>query len=303
MVEKSGCDPHQPAGTVYVLLLRATEYGNRGWLGADARAGRTPTILAGRPKGRSKEHFSLSETDARAARLAVERLLEPDLALALPDDFLDRAEAFVGLLLAANRRSNLTRVVEPEAMARLHLLDALAALPLIDAVAPATAVDLGSGGGVPGLVLALARPDVRWTLVESVAKKARALRSFVDALRLRQVEVLAERAELMGRDAEHRAASDLVTARACAPLPVLVEYALPLLRVGGTLLAWKGPIGRDELDAGAAAARLLGGGWPSVQPSGFAALGGHQFVLVGKEGATSGRYPRRAGQPGRRPLG
>ena len=168
------------------MLLRATEYGNRGWFGADARAGRDADHPPGRPKGRSKEHFSLSETDARAARLAIERLLPAD-ALTLPDGFADAAERYVGLLLDANRRLNLTRVVEPEAVARLHLLDSLAALPIVDALAPDRAVDLGSGGGVPALVLALARPKIGWTLVDSVGKKADALRSFVAALGLPNV--------------------------------------------------------------------------------------------------------------------
>lgn len=288
-------------GTVTVLLLRATEYGNRGRYGADARAGRD----ADHPwedRKAARGAFLLSLTDARAARLALERLLadgSPDL----PSGFADAAERYVALLLEANRVVNLTRVVEPDAVARLHLLDALAALPMIDRLAPASALDLGSGGGVPGLVLALARPLVRWTLVDSVRKKADALRGFADALDLGNVAVVAERAEILGQDLEHRAAHDLVTARACAALPVLAEYALPLLRIGGQLIAWKGPIGPDELDAGAAAASVLGGDIPSELPSGHAALGEHRFVLVTKVAATPDRYPRRPGTPVRRPLG
>lgn len=248
-----------------------------------------------------------AQTDARAARLALERLLATDAAAVagsdLPPGFADRVERYVTLLLEANAVLNLTRVVEPEAVARLHLLDALAALPMLDAANPRRALDLGSGGGVPGIVLALARPAVRWTLVDSVRKKATAMRGFVDALDLGRVEVLAERAEVLGRDPAHRESVDVVTARACASLPVLVEYALPLLRVGGTLLAWKGPIGEDELEDGAAAAALLGGGSPVVRLSGIAALGDHRFVLVEKERPTPDRYPRRPGDPARRPLG
>lgn len=243
----------------------------------------------------------MSETDARAARLALERALPPE-AVSLPPGFADAAEHFVALLLDANRRVNLTRVVEPEPVARLHLLDSLAALPLIDATGPSRALDLGSGGGVPGLVLALARPQVSWTLVDSVRKKADALRSFVTALSLRNVEVLAERAEDVGRDVQRRESYDLVTARACAALPVLAEYALPLIAVGGSLLAWKGRLPGAELDAGADAARLLGGGTPEVHPTGFDALGDHRFVVVRKSSPTPAGYPRRAGEPSRRPL-
>src|SRR5688500_5048733 len=179
--------------------------------------------------------FSLSGNDAgadaRAARAALERLLDGS-ALELPVGFLHRAEALVALLLEANRRMNLTRVVEPAAVARLHLLDSVAALPIIDAMAPHRACDLGSGGGVPGMVLAMARPDIEWSLVDSVRKKADAMRSFADALELPNVSIVADRAEVMGGDPRYRESFDLITARACAALPVLVEYALPLVRLG-----------------------------------------------------------------------
>ncbi len=243
-----------------------------------------------------------ARTDARAARVATERLLEAD-APQLPPGFWDRVERFVALLLEANKRLNLTRVVEPDAVARLHLLDSLAALPFLDQLAPRRALDLGTGGGVPGLVLALARPDVAWTLVDSVRKKADAVAGFVDALELTNISVIADRAETLGRDASHRETYDLVAARACASLPVLVEYALPLLAVNGQLLAWKGRIGDEELSAGTLAAQRLGGTTPSVHAVGHAALGDHRLVVVPKERPTPDAYPRRPGEPSRRPLG
>lgn len=241
---------------------------------------------------------------ARAARVSLERRLETDapaLRAELPPGFADTAETYVRLLLEANARLNLTRVVEPDAVARLHLLDALAALPLLPP-SLGRALDLGSGGGVPGIVLAVARTDVRWTLLDSSRKKADALRGFATALGLANVEVRAERAEALGRGTE-RESFDLVTARACAALPVLLEYALPLARIGGSVLAWKGPISAEELTAGTVAASLLGGGTPEVHPTGLAALGGHRFVRIAKSRPTPSRYPRRPGEPSRRPLG
>lgn len=245
-----------------------------------------------------------ARTDARAARLALERLLETtNAAPSIGDATIDRLERYTGLLLAANERLNLTRVVEPDAVARLHLLDALAALPLLDAQGPRLALDLGSGGGVPGIVLAIARPPIRWLLVDAASRKVAALRAFATELELTNVEAVADRAELLGRDPAHRERYDLVTARACAGLPVLVEYALPLLRVGGQLVAWKGPIGADELRAGAAAAEQLGGGPPVVRDPEIGPLGDHRFVLVGKTSPTPDRFPRRPGVASRRPLG
>jgi 16S rRNA (guanine527-N7)-methyltransferase len=269
----------------------------------------------GRPKGRSKEHFSLpdpasSSAHARSAGETVaelERLLEADapaLRTTLPPGFADAVTRYVELLLAANDRLNLTRVVEPAEVARLHLLDALSALPIVDdRPAAGATIDLGSGGGVPGLVLALARPAMRWALVDSVRKKADALHGMVESLSLTNVDVTAERAELLGHDPRWRESADLVTARACAPLPVLAEYALPLIRPGGRLLAWKGPIGDAELEAGGRAAELLGGARPDVRGTGIDALGDHRFVVVEKMTPTPPRYPRRPGEPSRRPLG
>ena len=241
---------------------------------------------------------------ARAARVALDRLLDaeaPALRSGLPPGFADAAEHYVRLLLEANDRLNLTRVVDPEAVARLHLLDALAALPHLDAAGPHRALDIGTGAGVPGLVLALARPSVRWTLVDSVGKKVHAVRGFLEALGLSSGTAVQARAEDLGRG-DLRDTQDLVVARACAPLPVLAEYALPLLRPGGVVLAWKGPIGTAELAAGAAASRLLGGRPPEVRPTGIAALGDHRFVLIPKVTFTPTRYPRRPGEPARRPL-
>jgi len=243
----------------------------------------------------------MSATDARAARLALIDLLDA-AAIGLPGTTLDRLERYVVLLLEANRHLNLTRIVDPADVARLHLLDALAALPLLDELGAVRAVDLGSGGGVPGIPMALARPGVRWTLVDSAARKATALRGFVDALELDGVDVIASRAELLGHDPGHREAHDFVAARACATLPVLAEYALPLLRVGGTLVAWKGALSADELDAGTAAAARLGGGDPVVRDSGIESLGAHRFVLITKLTAGDPAYPRRPGVPERRPL-
>lgn len=244
--------------------------------------------------------------EAGATRAALDRLLAdaPTIATRLPAGFADAAQRFVALLLDANRRVNLTRVTEPDAVARLHLLDALAALPLLDAWAPSAAVDLGSGGGLPAIPLALARPEMRWTLVDSIGKKAALLREFVEELGMRNVTVLADRAEVLGQDPRHRERYRAVTARACAPLPVLVELALPLLETGGWLLAWKGPLGEgdDEVRRGRIAVGQLGGGRLEIVRPAASALGGHRFVMVQKRGRTAGRFPRRAGEPGRRPL-
>jgi 16S rRNA (guanine527-N7)-methyltransferase len=244
---------------------------------------------------------------ARTARLTLEAELAslPDLAGRLLAGALDQLERYTALLLEANTRLNLTRIVAPDEVARQHLLDALVALPLVDELGPARAIDLGSGGGVPGIPLAIARPDIHWLLVDSVARKAHVLEAFVAALGLRNVGVAARRAEDVGRDSELRERAELVTARACAALPVLAELALPLIRPGGELLAWKGPLsaGDEEVRRGRTAIGEVGGGDLRIVPAAAGSLGGHPLVLVAKLRPTPARFPRRPGEPGRRPLG
>jgi 16S rRNA (guanine527-N7)-methyltransferase len=142
-------------------------------------------------------------------------------------------------------------------------------------------------------------------MVDSVGKKAAILRDLVAALDLRSVAVSAERAEALGRDPRHRERFGMATARACAALPVLAELALPLVAVGGQLLAWKGPLADEdeEVRRGRAAIGQVGGGRMRIQPAGHEALGGHTFVVVPKARPTPARFPRRPGEPGRRPLG
>jgi 16S rRNA (guanine527-N7)-methyltransferase len=254
----------------------------------------------------------LAQTDgaagaAREARRVLEELLaaEPLVGALLPPEFTARMEAYIALLLEANRRLNLTRITAPRDIAVLHLLDAVDKVSLLDTAGATSAVDLGSGGGIPGIPLAIARPELRWTLLDSVAKKADALRGFVEALGLGNVSVIADRAEVLGRSAGHRERYDVVTARACAPLPVLVELALPLLSVEGLLLAWKGPLtdADDEVRRGRLAMAQLGGRLMDIRPATAKVLGGHTFVIIDKVSSTPARFPRRPGEPGRRPLG
>lgn len=243
---------------------------------------------------------------ARETRRWLEQLLdaEPGAAAELPADFAERAQAYVELLLRANRRLNLTRVTDPHEVARLHLLDAVVPVTVLDTSGAQSAVDLGSGGGVPGIPLAIARPNVQWLLVDSVQKKASVLREFVQELDLPNVSVVAERAEILGQSPLHRERYDFVAARACAALPVLAELAMPLLAIGGMLVAWKGPLTEadEEVRRGRSVLEMLGGRLDVVRPAGPVVLGGHTIVISSKRTPTPPRYPRRPGEPGRRPL-
>jgi 16S rRNA (guanine527-N7)-methyltransferase len=161
-------------------------------------------------------------------------------------------------------------------------------------------VDVGSGGGLPGLPLKIARPDLAVTLVEADQAKAAFLVQACAKLGLGDVEVLARRAEEVGHDPAYREAFDVAVARALAPMPVLVELCLPLVRVGGRLLAQK--TDKEEMKAAGHAIEVLGGTLESVQRAPSNARHSGTVIVVSKFRATPDAYPRRPGVPGRKPL-
>ena len=161
-------------------------------------------------------------------------------------------------------------------------------------------VDVGSGGGLPGLPLKLARPELEMTLIEADRAKAAFLVHAAARLGLRGIEVLAVRAEDAGRDPRHREAYAVAVARAVAALPALAELCLPLVKVGGRLLAQK--TRAEDVQAAARAIATLGGELLSVEESPSPARGEGVVVVVAKVGPTPEAYPRRAGLPVHRPL-
>jgi 16S rRNA (guanine527-N7)-methyltransferase len=193
-----------------------------------------------------------------------------------------------------------TTVRDPEAAADRHVADSLVALDLQPVRAARAIADIGSGAGWPGLALAAALPDARVTLVESAARHCRYLVRAADAAGLGNVRIVNARAEAWP---DGIGAHDLVTARALASLPVVCEYAAPLLAEGGHLVAWKGAVGEQEAADGAAAADELGLApleVRAVEP--YAGARDHTLHVFRKEAPTPPRYPRRPGIATKRPL-
>jgi 16S rRNA (guanine527-N7)-methyltransferase len=197
-------------------------------------------------------------------------------------------------LAAWNEAINLTAIRDPLAAARLHVLDSLTAVGVLREHEIDAIVDLGSGGGFPGIPLAVAVPARRALLVDSVAKKARFLTAAVGALGLAgRVEAFTGRAEELAADRRHRDRWPAVVARAIGPLAEVVEIGLPLVARGGLLVVWKrGDLG-PELDAAEAMLAALGGGPASIVPADpRLGLDRHVLVVVAKEGSTPQGYPR-----------
>lgn len=209
------------------------------------------------------------------------------------------------LVKEAGRRVNLTSIRDDAAALTAHYVDSLLPLALPEEwPSSGLLVDVGSGAGYPGIPLRVVLGGAwRVLLVEAVRKKAAFLERAAGELALEGVEVRAERAEVMGRDGLWRDRADVAVARALARLDVLVEYALPLVRVGGRLWVYKGPRAREEVDACRSAVRAVGGEiagqWRFLLPW----SGGERWlILVRKERPTPSAFPRRPGLPRKRPL-
>jgi 16S rRNA (guanine527-N7)-methyltransferase len=205
---------------------------------------------------------------------------------------LDKLGEFLSLLLEANTRFNLTAVTDPDEAWVKHVFDSLTLLPYVVSAEATHVIDVGSGGGLPGVPLAIVLPEVDFTLLEATGKKADYLRDVAE-------RVINDRAETIAHDREnHREQYDLVVARAVGRLVVLAELAVPLVRVGGHVAAIKGAKASTEIEEAGEALRLLHGEVveTSRTPTGT-------IVLIEKLRRSAKLYPRRPGEPKRAPLG
>ncbi|MCA9849022.1 MAG: 16S rRNA (guanine(527)-N(7))-methyltransferase RsmG [Dehalococcoidia bacterium] len=231
------------------------------------------------------------------------------LDLALDAEKLASFERYFDLILEWNERAGITSIRDEAEAQHRHFGESLALLRVLrDAgLLPAgerrRLADLGPGGGFPGIPMRIAEPSLELALIESNQKRAEFLEFAVRELGLTDVTVHPLRAEDAGRAPELRAAFDVVVARALAAMPVLVEYALPLLRDGGILAAPKGSRALDELAESGGAIAALGG--VALEPLSLPVLPDappQTVLLVRREGPLDDRYPRRAGMPSKRPL-
>jgi 16S rRNA (guanine527-N7)-methyltransferase len=214
----------------------------------------------------------------------------------------DLLARYLDLLLAANATMNLTRITERAAAELHHVADSLTLLPFLPP-GPHALADVGTGGGVPGIPLAIARPDAQVLLIESTKKKAAFLRSAVEQLGLANVAINDERAEDVGQSKDHRERYDAVVARAVAPMVWLAEWCLPLAKPkGGKVLAMKGEKVANELPEAAKAIKLLSGAGPMVHPVALPGTEHHVVVEISKAGRTDPRYPRPATAAKGKPL-
>lgn len=252
----------------------------------------------------------LPESYRLALEAAVERC-QAEIA-PLPATIVEQALLFSTELLKKNEVMNLTGLTAPDEVALKHFLDSWSPLPELDRCLaairakhpgqPARILDLGSGAGFPGIPLLLARPETDWTLLDALQKRCRFLDQSLAALALQSsARALHGRAEELARQTPYRERFDLVTARAVADLHILLEYALPFVRLGGHFIAMKAE--RDESAGLERVLQTLGGSLVSERrwslPQG---AGERQILLFRKVAATPAKYPRNGGQITKKPL-
>lgn len=239
-----------------------------------------------------------------------------EAGFSLTEGQVEAFRAFREELLSWNTRVNLTSLTDDQDIVAKHFIDSLYCLRGLEAWRGwardgmtgglsgwSSIVDVGSGGGFPGIPLAIVRPSGRVWLLESVRKKCEFLESVVKALGL-DARVVWMRAEDAGRDPSMREMFDGVVSRAVAAMPVLAEYCLPLCRVGGVFVAMKGPEGGAEAERAREAIAALGGRVSRVEEYDLPwEKGKRSLVVVDKVRAVPAGYPRRAGIPAKKPLG
>ena len=224
------------------------------------------------------------------------------LALTLSPTARSAIEGHVRLLLAWTEAINLTGIREPATVATAHVVDSLSGVGVLRELGIDRFIDLGSGGGYPGLPIAAVLPAARTLLLEPVAKKAGFLSAVANATGLADtVEAAPVRAEALAADHRHRGRWPGVTVRAVAGLADLVELAFPLLEPGGVLIAWKRGDIDTELVAAERAIDALGGGSVDIRPVTVDGLHGHRLVVVTSRGRVPPGYPRDPGSRKRRP--
>jgi len=206
-------------------------------------------------------------------------------------------------LIKWNAQVNLTAIKDPGQIQIKHFLDSLTCILVMGNPGADQVIDVGTGAGFPGLPLKIVTPSIQLTLLESVRKKADFCLHVIQRLGLSGAEVICERAEVLGQDPIHRQRYDWAVARAVSILPVLVEYLLPLVHIGGTIIAMKGEGAPVETQNAEYAINLLGGHLRKLMPVTLPGVAEQRYlVVIDKVAATPDTYPRRVGSVTKHPL-
>lgn len=235
----------------------------------------------------------------------MERLIKEleDLGVSGTEDKAKTLIEYREKILKANENINLTAITDRDEFIAKHIIDSLGCANLPEFEQAKAVIDVGTGGGFPGVPLAVAFPDKEFTLIDSLNKRLKVVETACRQLGINNVEVIHGRAEDLAREEDYRDYYDLCVSRAVAPMNVLCELCLPFVRKGGSFIAFKGPECVEEVKTAAKAMEKLDAKLVSIIPQlKSQGMEGHSLVLLEKTGTTDPLYPRRAGKPAKSPL-
>ncbi len=226
-----------------------------------------------------------------------------ELKINYDDILLKKYETYMEGILKWNEAVNLTSITEPSQFIQKHYIDSLLSVIYKEFQNAELIIDVGTGGGFPGIPLALAAPDKKFVLIDSLNKRIKIIKELCGELEIDNVTAIHGRAEELARNKNHRQKYDLCVSRAVANMATLSEYCLPFIRRGGWFLAYKGLNTDEEIKESANALRMLGG---KIRREEHAKLSNfnleHKIIFIEKTGDTPSKYPRKAGTPSKDPL-
>lgn len=216
---------------------------------------------------------------------------------------LEKFERYFLELLLWNEKCNLTAITEENEVIIKHFYDSLLIMSLKEWGRSGRLLDIGTGAGLPGIPIKIMNPNMDVTLMDSLNKRVNFLKHIIEMLELKDIDAIHARAEEMGQDKRWREKYDIVVSRAVAKMPVLLEYCLPLLRIGGIFIAYKGAEIEEELAQAKKALQVLGGTIRTIEKMELPEnSGSRSLVIVEKTGQTPRIYPRKAGMAEKKPL-
>lgn len=223
------------------------------------------------------------------------------IGVILDDRAIDRLDLYAEMLIETNKTLNLTAITDPTEIVYKHFIDSLSLLTCIDFQEGAKVIDVGTGAGFPGVVLLIARPDLKMTLLDGTNKRLVFIQNVLDALNL-DADVVHMRAEIAGKDTKYREQFDIATARAVASLNVLGEYCMPFVKLGGIFAPMKSAKTDEEVKSAKGAIKLLGGRIDKINELNINNCGERYVIITKKISQTPSKYPRASAQISKKPL-
>lgn len=221
--------------------------------------------------------------------------------LDIREDKLKSILKYMDLILTWNKKMNLTGITGKKDFIEKHVIDSLMVTKLIKIENCSSMIDIGTGAGIPGILIKIARPDLKMILIEAIRKKADFLHEAVSELGIKNIEIVNERSETAAKKEKYREKSDMAVARAVSSLKVLAELCLPFVKKDGIFIAMKGEKAQEEINEARNSLSIMGGEISDIIEYKVGNLG-HRLIIIRKIASTPEKYPRRPGIPEKNPL-